>query len=474
MFELDLCMGLLMIIIYGLTSLRGLKNLNLVDVHFACQCWPILAVLNMLSSAYNNQGAALDIESSGAWNNPWFATLSFENQASQLLVSHSFDILLALITVVVLRSFKSFESLLLMMMAYIAQAYMLHSCDFVSFYVCLEAQNFCFLVLCGLQPDKRSNGFSVEAALKYLLLSAFSSGVLLFCFASLYLHTGMTSLFLKTASLGFPCGADFFYQNVDNQLETFLILLALLFKLGSAPIHLWVVYIYQSIKRPLLMYISTAPKLSLFAFWSSAWQLVWTDYTLSIFIVYTLILGSLGAYGLASQPAVRALLAYSTISEIGFMLLATETAGFHTLFQHLSIYIVSQLLIWNLSDKRLFSLSAVSLAGIPPLAGFFGKAWIFFHAVSMHMVTLLLISVICTVLSIIYYVRLLRLFWNAPTGQTLSTLMYDYTGNRSGYLGKEIRSSTKGGKVLNQVGLTSGLIVALIFLPIFLVKPFVL
>jgi NADH:ubiquinone oxidoreductase subunit 2 (subunit N) len=251
------------------------------------------------------------------------------------------------------------------MMAYVAQAFMLHSCDLVSFYVCLEAQNFSFIVLCGLQPDKRSNGFAVEASLKFLLLSAFSSGILLFCFASLYLHTGMTNLFLKTADLNLPGYL---------QVEAFLILLALLFKLGSAPIHLYVISLYSSIKRPLLLYMSTAPKVSLFTFWTAAWQLVWTDYTLGVFIVYSLILGSLGAYGLASQPAVRALFAYSTISEIGFMLLATETAGFHTLFQHLSIYVISQFIIWNLSEKRLFALCAISLAGIPPLAGFFGKA----------------------------------------------------------------------------------------------------
>ena len=457
MFELDLCIGLLMVIVYGLTSLRGFKNLNLADVHFACQCWPLLAVMGMISESINYS----NIEAAGV------PTAAY----SQIILTYSFDILLALITVVVLRGFKSFESLLLMMMAYVSQAFMLHSCDLVSFYVCLEAQNFCFLVLCGLQPDKRSNVFSVEASLKYLLLSAFSSGVLLFCFATLYLHTGMTSLFLKTATLNLPGGDSL-------QLETFLILLALLFKLGSAPVHLWVVYIYQSIKRPLLMYISTAPKLSLFAFWSSAWQLVWTDYTLSIFIVYTLILGSLGAYGLSSQPAVRALFAYSTISEIGFMLLATETAGFHTLFQHLSIYIVSQFLIWNLTDKRLFSLCAISLAGIPPLAGFFGKAWIFWHAVNLHMVTLLLIAIACSILAMVYYVRLLRLFWNYPTGQTLSQLMYGKTGNRAiGLTTNSYHSNSSGVYSTtfdNQVGLTSACLIALIFLPIFLVKPFVL
>jgi len=448
MIELDLCVGLLMVILYGLINLRN-QHLELADVHFVCQCWPLLAISAVMAESYND----------------------FILTSTQFLfwsTNHSFDILLALITVVVLRAFKNFESLLLMMLAYVAQSFMMHSCDLVTFYVCLEAQNFAFLVLCGLQPDKRSNGFSVEAALKYLLLSAFSSGILLFSFAALYLQTGMTGLFLKTAII--PEG---------TQLEAFIILLALLFKLGCAPVHLWTVYIYQSIKRPLLMYISTAPKLSLFTFWASAWQLVWTDYTLSVFIVYTLILGSLGAYGLASQPAVRILFAYSTVSEIGFMLLAAETAGFHSLFQHLSIYILTQLLIWNLGNKRLFSLCSISLAGLPPLAGFFGKAWIFWHAVNLHMVTLLLIAVACSTLSIVYYIRLIRLFLNFPNGQTLGTLMYNNIGTKHRSTGFTINSyhiNTTSTKVEseNQVGFTSACIIALIFLPMFLIKPFVL
>jgi NADH:ubiquinone oxidoreductase subunit 2 (subunit N) len=134
------------------------------------------------------------------------------------------DLLLCILTFIILQSFKSFESVLLLMLAYVGQFFMLHSCDLVSFYVCLEAQNFCFLVLCGLQPKlnaptasnashashakgsaasasasasastmnlSSSSGlrydlssgsalFSVEASLKFLILSAFSSGVILF------------------------------------------------------------------------------------------------------------------------------------------------------------------------------------------------------------------------------------------------------------------------------------------------------
>jgi NADH:ubiquinone oxidoreductase subunit 2 (subunit N) len=452
MYELDLCVGLLMVIVYGLTSLRN-KHLNLADVHFICQCMPVLTLCHALSDSVCQLPDVV-------------GATTYNGYLTDIITSHGFDLLLCLITVVVIRAFKSFESLLLMLMAYIAQAFMMHSCDLVSFYVCLEAQNFCFLVLCGLQPDKRSNGFSVEASIKYLLLSAFSSGVLLFSFAALYLHTGMTSLFLKTATLP-----------ESLQLEAFLILLALLFKLGTAPVHLWVVDIYQGIKRPLLMYLSTAPKLSLFTFWASAWHLVWTDFTLSVFIVYTLILGSVGAY---SQPAFRALLAYSTISEIGLMLLAVETAGFHSLFQHLSIYILAQLLLWNLSDKRLFAAIAVSLAGLPPLVGFFGKAWIFWHAVNIHMTSLLIIALACTALSTVYYLRMIRLFWNFQTGQTLQTLLYGSVSFRGVGLGSslyQLQSSVSGKYTATfdkHVGVTSALFVALVFLPVFLIKPFVL
>ena len=70
-----------------------------------------------------------------------------------IFLASGLDLLLSILTFIILQSFKSFESVLLLMLAYVGQLFMLHSCDLVSFYVCLEAQNFCFLVLCGLQPN---------------------------------------------------------------------------------------------------------------------------------------------------------------------------------------------------------------------------------------------------------------------------------------------------------------------------------
>jgi NADH:ubiquinone oxidoreductase subunit 2 (subunit N) len=175
---------------------------------------------------------------------------------------------------------------------------------------------------------------------------------------------GLTSLRYYLSSVGFESAVFMIVSLTSNNggvkripqptintellvglLSSESILLSILFKLGSAPLHLWVIQIYQSISKPLLMYVSTAPKFSLFCFWVSAWHQVWTSYSISVLIGFSVILGSFGALG---QPALRTLFAYSTINEIGLMLLAMEIAGFHSMFQHLGIYVLTQLLLWNL------------------------------------------------------------------------------------------------------------------------------
>jgi NADH:ubiquinone oxidoreductase subunit 2 (subunit N) len=392
--EIDLSIGLLMLIIFGLLSLRH-GQVSLPHVRFVCQLW-LIAI----------------------------TPLEVQDQA------------LCWLTVVILQSFGSFEAMLFVLLGYIGQLFIMHSCNLVSFYVCLEAQTLCIVVLCGLLARGASTSFSVEAALKFLLLSAMVSGMALFWFSAMYQRTGSLDMVGQ---------------------ETFWILLVMLFKLGVAPLHMWSVDLYGSIPKPLLLYLSTAPKLSLFGFWASSWH---HDFSVGVFILFSMLIGSIGAYG---QPALRGLFAYSTINEIGLLLLAVETAGFHTLYQHLSIYIITQLLLWNLTDKRLFALCAVSLAGLPPFAGFFGKAWIFWHAMSMQAYTLLAAALFCTVLSLVYYLRVIRLFW---MGGVTSPNQHSWTS--------PIHTAAGLAGAPNHTTLTSACAVALGFLPVMLVKPFVL
>lgn len=512
--EISLCIGLIMIILYGLFSLSvkspsilptkslsslgnkttlsfdrsaslNMVNLFLGDVYFFSRLWPVMILLGYL----------IDFNLSTS-NFSLFNMLAFSN-AIAYPYNNGIDILLVILTVVIMQSFKSFESILLLLLAFIGQLFMLHSCDLVSFYICLEVQNFCFLVLCGLQPrvlkynissSNNSNSIlsknasnavaygtrplaGVEASIKYLLLSAFSSGVLLFWFSVLYLRTGITTL-----SWGPLTSTPFDFSQSDSFVDVMpqmLILLALMFKLGGAPLHLWMIDIYSGVKRQLLMYISTAPKLSLFGFWVSTWHSVWTDFTVLMFVAFSMIIGCFGAY---SQPTLRSLFAYSTVNEIGLLLMAIETAGFHSLFQHLTIYIVTMLLLWSNTDKRLFAILAISLAGLPPLAGFFGKAWVFnsvaVGSLAGPYIGILIISLFCTGLSLVYYLRVFRLF----NMTSLTTNQIYPAGLNSSNQPMGITTRTYGSFCIygTSYKLTSFCVIFLVFAPLFYIKPFVL
>jgi len=422
-----------MIIIYGLLCLR-FTQIHLTNVYLICRLFPLLFVT----------GIYLDTSVSSSYS---------PNSVIEVLCS--IDSLLAILLSFIIYNFRSFESVLLLVFAFIGQYYMLHSIDLLTFYISLEAQNFCFLVLSGLPGvTGRNYVYSVEASLKYFVLSAFSSGVLLFWFSAIYLQTGM-SIF-NFSPLSYQNKQGLYVEGSYSTISVYLILCAMMFKLGAAPLHLWMVQIYGGVKRSLLLYISTAPKLCLLGFWVNSFQTMWTDYSLLLFSLFSIVLGSFGAY---SQPTLRGLLVYSTINEIGLLLSALETAGFNSLYQHLGIYVVSQLLLWNLYDKRLFTVLAVSLAGLPPLAGFFGKAWIFWHLSTVGTYTLLAFALACTAVSLVYILRIIRLFWNPS---------HTYTINNS-FNPALLRVSAP-----SRVYLTSACVVLLFLLPIFVIKPLIL
>nr|CAA73994.1 NADH dehydrogenase subunit 2 [Chlorogonium elongatum] len=447
--ELDALFSIILIIVFALYSLKSTLNLDLGCVYMYCRILPLIYVAPQISDKL--------VESYS-----FGSLISETSYISTLNNGNIIDVLLALLLFVIMASFSSFESVLLLLFAFIAQYFMLHSIDLLTFYIALEAQNFCFLVLCGLSTTREGSSFSVEAALKFMLLSAFSSGVILFWFSTVYLQTGLSIL--------------------DNTyIQSFSFLVAIMFKIGAAPLHLWVIQIYSSVKRGLLMYVATAPKLSLFGWMFNSFHGLWTvnfpslgglNYSVLLFAAFSLVLGSLGAY---SQPTLRALFAYSTVNELGLMLMAMETAGFHSLFQHLGLYIIAQVLLWNMYDKRFFTIVAVSLAGLPPLAGFFGKAWIFWHTGVVGLYTILAGALFCTVISLVYYLRVLRLFWDTGSYRVVpmrsltetNSMLYSY---KTPILGSRVDVIPTN----NRVMLTSVCTVLLIFLPLFVIKPFIL
>jgi len=534
--ELDAILTLIFLIVYGLGSLRNITGSSF-DINFFSRLFPVLFLIGFLLEANS------------------FSSL-LEQELSSLLGPQSMGSMiewaLVALTIVILYNFRSLESLLLLLFAFLGQYFLLHSVDFLSFFIALEVQNFCFFVLCGLCSSKsevKSKSFSVEGALKYFLLSAFSSGVMLFWFSAIYLQTGQSSFLAITpfhdssfSSLGAPCLESFAFQAWGPHFYTFMIVGALMFKLGAAPLHLWVTQIYGNVTRSLLLFVSTAPKLAFFGFWLNAFhgfyyssshfstrsglwsggsqqagplackegapgmapaiprgELSWsgrshTDWpwpdclptgqspverlqggpnlflgrqygssltygSVLFFAAFSLILGAFAAY---SQPALRSLFAYSTINEVGLLLSAVETAGWNTLFQHLGIYLISQVLLWNCFHRKFLALLAVSFAGLPPLAGFFGKAWILWHISSVGFYSILALALFCTCVSLVYYLRIIRLFYENPT----PSLYVKYSGT---VIGKDTLSLLSDGLTREKVVATC--LILLFTSPFFLLKP---
>ena len=443
--ELDFLISLIIVIVYGLFSLRC-KNIHILDVIYVSRVLPLTFILGFYIESCNT------------------------------VFYPSIDLLVAILTTIVMGSFRNFEAILLLLLAFVGNIFMLHSIDFMTFFITLEAQNFCFFVLCALISSKVSSSFNVEASIKFFVLSAFTSGVLLYWFSHIYLVTGCTTFSLinnfsyvndgfisgEVIKTGFPS----LTIGDSSSYFSYFVLCALLFKLGAAPLHLWVTHLYSGIKRNLLLYVSTIPKLSLFGFWYNNFQTTVSYSSVLLFSIFSLILGSFSAY---NQPALRSLFAYSTINEMGLMLLAVESAGYHALFQHLGLYIISQFLLWNLHDKNLFSIVAITLAGLPPLAGFFGKAFIFWHASTVGLFTTLFVALVCTVVSLVYYLRIVRLFIN-PYSRFLNYGL-------SCSIRRSMHTSYANANFLytmeTRVALTSLCVLLLFFMPIFVIKPFV-
>lgn len=435
--ELDYLLSLIILIIYGLLTLKK-KIINLQAVFTISKLKPLIYLVGAFIENCN---------------------ISF---------TPTMDFFIAILTIIVMDSLKNFEAILLILIAFIGNILMLHSIDIITFYITLEMQNFCYFVLAALIASKISSSFNIEMAIKFFLLSSFASGALLYWFSNIYLLTGCTTLNIIHLNI--------FGLNATNE-TSYLILCCLLFKLGAAPMHNWVTSIYSGVKRALILYVNTIPKLCLIDLWQNILNLTLTYHSIIGFSIISLILGAFNAY---NQPALRTLLAYSTINEMGLILLAIESNGFSSLYGHLFLYIINQIVLWHINDKTLLNIIAITLASLPPFANFLGKAYIFWNAISSHLLISLIISLITVALSLVYYIRLIRLFYN--TSGTINTRFINSSNNAILNTNRLLlllpnsivyNKNTIDYNYTANVGLIALSLITLIVIPVIIVKPFV-
>jgi NADH-quinone oxidoreductase subunit N len=351
--------------------------------------------------------------------------------------------------------FRSFEFMLLFFFSILSIFFVISSNELIFLYISIEMLS---LLLYVLASAKQNSILSIESGLKYFILGTVSSGFLLFSSALIYGLLGTT----KFNEILILLQSNFFFSFDFNNLlfelfshKNYLINLCsvtlfsimfffipFFFKLSAAPFHIWTPDVYEGAPTLVTFFFSIVPKFLFLGLFSKICYNVFffSEISLTIFIffccMFSLIIGSfLGIF----QTKTKRLLAYSTIANIGFILIGvfSETLeGLSISFLYLLIYSLSTILIFVilitvryynnwLKLKNIFEyanllnmnpilsfflvLSLFSLIGIPPLSGFFSKLFLFFITVLIKSPYLLLIGLVSSAVSAFYYLRLIRI-----------------------------------------------------------------
>ena len=340
---------------------------------------------------------------------------------------------------------QRFEYPVLVLLAVAGMMFLVSANNLISVYVAVELMSLALYVLASFQRD---NLRSTEAGLKYFVLGSLASGIMLFGMSLVYGFSGTTE-FSSLKAL-FTDGIDV-AKNLNLiagglLVGIILMLVGFAFKVSAAPFHMWTPDVYEGAPTPVTLFFATAPKVAGIAIFVRVLLepfgkaiFVWQDIIVVISIASMLV----GAFGALTQTNIKRLLAYSSIGHVGYVLvgLATGTiAGVQGILIYLNLYIIMSagafgciLLMkrhgkWveNISDlaglsqtnsRMAFALAIFlfSMAGIPPLAGFFGKFYIFIAAVQNGMYLLAVIGVLSSVVSCFYYLKIVKtMYFDAP------------------------------------------------------------
>lgn len=335
-------------------------------------------------------------------------------------------IIIGSISILLMSSLEDKTSPVLILIIALSSLLLVSSINWLSLYLTLELQTLSLFILVAL---KRDSAYSTEAGLKFFVLGALSSGLFLFGCVLLYGLTGETSI------QGISQGANiinyeenFLFILLSGEVGKIFITISLLFKLSAAPFHMWAPDVYEGAPTTITALLATIPKIAGFAILVQIGPIA---NVILICAVLSIIYGSIGAL---NQTKIMRLFAYSGISHIGFILFGIAIGSFEGLqasLIYMIIYIImsicsfSIILSLNLYKGLLIELGGLSrdnpvlaitltltflsIAGIPPLAGFFSKWLILLSGISGGYYLISLIVVICSVIAGVYYVRLVKI-----------------------------------------------------------------
>jgi len=326
-----------------------------------------------------------------------------------------------------------FEFYILIFISIFGMILIIMSYDFIITYLSIELQSLCFYILASIN---RNQNKSIEAGIKYFILGSFSSSLLLLGISIIYGITGISNF--KDLSDILEVGLQSVFLDNFLMLGIILINLGIFFKLAIAPFHLWLPDIFEGSNKIVMAIFATIPKFSLLFLFLKIYNiflikiLIDWQFFFIIFIFLSWIFGILGAL---KTKKINKLMAYSSINHMGFIILALILNNIDGLLLYLFIYLLISLnifvilfllvkqnntkisfinqLVYLKKNNYILSLgltlSLFSLAGIPPLAGFFGKFFVFINAVNLNLYLLVFLGLILSTISCFYYLRIIKL-----------------------------------------------------------------
>ena len=333
---------------------------------------------------------------------------------------------------------EKIEYPIIILSATLGMILMISSYDLILFYLGLELQSLCLYILASFKKDDIK---STEAGLKYFVLSALATGILLYGCSIIYGFTGSTNFEVISNSLN--------NLNPGAVFGIVFIVVGLAFKISAVPFHMWTPDVYEGSPTSVTSFFAVVPKIAAvavfirfmnvpFANAIEQWQII------IIFLsIGSMILGAVAAIG---QNNIKRLMAYSSIGHMGYILAGLSTgttSGTQSALLYLTIYLIMNLGMFgfifmmkreniyyeNINDlsglsknSPLLSLGFLiilfSLAGIPPLAGFFAKFYVFMSVIQSEMYFLALIGLITSVISAFYYLRIIKIiYFDKPAKQ---------------------------------------------------------
>lgn len=414
--ELTLAVGALVLLMLG--AFAGEKSARLVSV---------LSVLLLIAASVI------------AITGPWGAAFNGAYLADPLAIYGKSVIYLSAAVAIVLGDgwmartrIAKFEYPVLIVLASVGMGMMASSGDLISMYVGIELHSLALYVLAAFHRDDVK---ASEAGLKYFVLGALSSGLLLYGSSLIYGFAG---------SMRFEDIAAFAADHPSTGLVFGLVFLicGLAFKVSAAPFHMWTPDVYEGAPTPVVALFATAPKVAAMVLIARALEGGFAqshDQWSQVIVAIALISFAVGAFGGIAQKDIQRLLAYSSIANIGYALLgiaAGTSAGLQAMLIFMTLYVVDQLgffaILLSLSKsgrpiRRIADLAglkkerpvtaialtilSLSVLGMPPFSGFWGKYYVFGAAADAGLWPVAAAGLVASVVAAFYYLRIIKLMW---------------------------------------------------------------